>query len=67
MIWKPELEFSNTEYVDRTITDNRVVAKIRRLGNRTDIENSIVYNTFKYLGEENYIEFASPLDKCLVI
>ena len=56
-IWKPIIEFSNTKYVDTTVTDKEVVATVVRLGNKTDSDASLVYNTYNFLGKENLIRF----------
>ena len=56
-IWKPIIEFSNTKYVDTTVTDKEVVATVVRLGNKTDSDASLVYNTYNFLGKENLITF----------
>ena len=56
-IWKPIIEFSNTKYVDTTVTDKEVVATVVRLGNKTDSDASLVYNTYNFLGKENLIKF----------
>ena len=56
-LWKPIIEFSNTENLDTSVTDGNVVANILRMGNRIDSKKSLVYNTFYFLGKENLIQF----------
>ena len=57
MIWKPIVEFSNTENVETTVTDENVVSNIVRMGNMTESEESLTYNTYYFLGKENLIQF----------
>ena len=56
-IWKPIIEFSNTKYVDTTVIDKEVVAKVLKLGNKTKSDGSLLYNTYNFLGKENLIQF----------
>ena len=56
-IWKPIIEFSNTKYVDTTVTDQKVVAKVVRFGNRTKGDSSLIYNVYNFHGKENLVLF----------
>ena len=57
IIWKPIIEFTNTKYKDRTITDEEVVAKVVRFGNKTESKEAPLYNTDKFVGGENQVQF----------
>ena len=56
-IWTPTIEFTNTKYQDRTVTDAEVVAKVIRFGNKTESAESMLYNTYNFRGEENMVVF----------
>ena len=57
-IWKPTIQFTNTEDLDTTRTDEEVVAKIVRYGDKVEHKDtSSVYKTDKYLGKENQVQF----------
>ena len=57
IIWKPSIEFTNTKYRDRTVTDEEVVARVVRFGNKTESKEAPLYNTYKYVGRENQVQF----------
>ena len=57
IIWKPNIEFTNTKYKEVSVTDSKVVAKIVKYGNRMDLKESPVYNNYLYSGAENLLTF----------
>ena len=68
MIWKPTIEFTNTKYKPTTVTDNDVVATIVKLGEKTLSKESLVYNTYYFVGKENQVSFKRyPFEKIKTI
>ena len=57
MIWKPEIEFTNTKYKDKTVTDKDVVGTVIRYGNKIDTKEFMIYKTDKFYGEDNQVQF----------
>jgi len=61
-IWTPAIVFSNTEKQDSVIKDERVIAKINRLGEGVMGEADEAIKTSYYKGEDNSITFSRIYD-----